>query len=192
MKKLFAILVLFACSPLVMADVLPLPKEYVPVFACTDEYAPVCARTTNSWAVTFGNKCYAKWDSNFESILFEGTCEEENVIWLANPAAVNCVNKWWVLEKDWDSTNCNIWWQVCEQWAYARWECSIEIATKLEAGWEKIYETYTKGKSASYKRTLLLTLNAKIKDLAENEASSKKSSLYAHLSYLINNTSVEK
>jgi hypothetical protein len=48
MKKLFAILVLFACSPLVMADVLPLPKEYVPVFACTDEYAPVCARTTNS------------------------------------------------------------------------------------------------------------------------------------------------
>jgi hypothetical protein len=35
-------------------------------------------------------------------------------------------------------------------------------------------------------------LNAKIKDLAENEASSKKSSLYAHLSYLINNTSVEK
>jgi hypothetical protein len=45
MKKLFAILILFAIPSLAMADLLPLPKEEV---FCTAEYAPVCAETTNS------------------------------------------------------------------------------------------------------------------------------------------------
>jgi hypothetical protein len=165
-----------------------LPKEEV---ACTAEYAPVCAKTTNSWAVTFSNKCMARNASNFKSILFEWACEEENVIWMANPAAVNCVNKWWVLEKDGDSTNCNIWWQVCEQWAYFRWECSIEVATKLEIGWNDIYEKYTKNKPSSYKKALLSALNTKVEDLYKNETLNEKSTLYAHLSYLINKTEEE-
>ncbi|MDR3150299.1 MAG: hypothetical protein LBU14_01385 [Candidatus Peribacteria bacterium] len=45
MKKLFAILILFAISPLAIADLLPLPKEEV---VCTADYTPVCAKTTNS------------------------------------------------------------------------------------------------------------------------------------------------
>jgi putative hemolysin len=173
-----------------MADLLPLPKEEV---FCTAEYAPVCAETTNSWAITFSNECMARNASNFKSILFEWVCkEEENVIWMANPAAVNCVNKWWILEKDWDSTNCNIWWQTCEQWAYIRGECNIEVATKLETGWNTIYKKYTNNKSLSYKKALLSALNTKIEDLKQKEISSEKSTLYAHLLYLINKTSSEE
>jgi hypothetical protein len=47
MKKLFIIFVLSAFSPLVMADLLPSPELRENV-VCTAEYAPVCAKTTNS------------------------------------------------------------------------------------------------------------------------------------------------
>jgi hypothetical protein len=45
MKKLFAILILLTFSPLVLADLLP---SKLPEVACTDIYAPVCAKTTQS------------------------------------------------------------------------------------------------------------------------------------------------
>jgi hypothetical protein len=123
--------------------------------------------------------------------LFEWTCEDDennNLIWLANPSAVNCINKWWILEKDGDTTNCNIWWQVCEQWAYFRWECNIEVATKLETWWNAIYEKYTNGKSSSYKKLLLESLDLRLEDLVKYEVSSIKVTLLNHLKYLINET----
>jgi hypothetical protein len=111
---------------------------------------------------------------------------------MANPAATNCINKWWVLEKDGDSTNCNIWWQTCEQWAYFRGECNIEAATKLENGWNTIYEKYAKDKPLNYKKALLSALNAKVEDLRKKETSTDKSTLYTHLSYLIDKVVLEE
>jgi predicted GTPase len=111
------------------------------------------------------------------------------MVGMANPAAVNCLEKWWILEKDGDSTNCNIWGQICEQWAYIRGECNIEVASKLESGWNTLYEKYTKNKSNSYKKVLLSALNTQISDLQKKEAWNDKATLYAHLLYLIDNTS---
>jgi hypothetical protein len=124
--------------------------------------------------------------------LFEWICEEDDVwtwlIWLPNPAAVSCIEKWGELVKDLDSTNCVIWGQTCEQWAYFRGECNIEIASNLEKAWVTIYDKYTKNKSISYKKALVNGLNTELNNIIKKETVNEKVSLYKYLLYLIKNT----
>ena len=58
--------------------------------------------------------------------------EEEPVgdtVWMANPASVNCVEKWWELEiRDWNGWQYWICkfsdWTECEEWEFFRGECT--------------------------------------------------------------------